>query len=70
MVGNILSICIPVYNRERELRECLESIEQNYVDGVEVIICDNHSTDRTTEVIRASRTDYYCLGNSKRKCWF
>lgn len=52
MVGNILSICIPVYNRERELRECLESIEQNYVDGVEVIICDNHSTDRTTEVIR------------------
>lgn len=49
----LLSICIPVYNRECELRECLESIEANYVAGVEVVISDNKSTDRTVEVIQA-----------------
>lgn len=53
MGQNILSICIPVYNREYELRECLESIEKNYVDGVEVVISDNKSTDRTVEIVRA-----------------
>lgn len=52
MSGKILSICIPVYNRESDLKECLKSIEENYVDGIEVVISDNNSTDKTVEVIK------------------
>ena len=52
MGDKILSICIPVYNRESDLKECLNSIEKNYVDGIEVVISDNKSTDKTVEVIK------------------
>ena len=52
MQNKILSICIPVYNRESELRDCLISIEKNYVDGIEVVISDNKSTDNTIDVIK------------------
>ncbi len=47
-----ISIVIPVYNSEKTLRFCLNSIlNQDYYD-YEVIIVDNNSTDNTSEVIK------------------
>jgi len=52
----LLSICIPTYNREKLLRECLDSIvsqsrEKNIFSRVEIIISDNNSADKTREMV-------------------
>lgn len=47
-----LSILIPAYNVEMLLPRCLDSIVSQLVDGVEVIIVDDGSTDRTLAVAK------------------
>ena len=46
----LISIIVPVYNVERYLRRCLESlIRQNY-DEIEIIVVDDGSTDKSGEI--------------------
>lgn len=49
----LLSICIPTYNRETYLKQCLESIiHQDAFDEtrIEIVISDNASSDNTTQI--------------------
>ena len=47
----LVSILIPVYNREKYIVECIESaISQDY-KNIEIIISDNCSTDKSWEII-------------------
>lgn len=49
-----ISICIPTYNREAHLRNCLNSLIQCGLDtqpGVQICISDNCSTDDTKRII-------------------
>jgi len=52
-----LSICIPTFNRDKILEKTLailiEGIEKEITDSIEIIICDNASTDRTRDIIKA-----------------
>jgi glycosyltransferase involved in cell wall biosynthesis len=46
----LVTICVPVYNGERFLAQCLDSLlSQTYRDFV-LLISDNASTDRTAEI--------------------
>lgn len=45
-----LSIVIPVFNEERHLRACLQSIARQTVMPDEVIVVDNNSTDSSVKV--------------------
>ncbi len=46
----LVSILIPVYNREKMIGPCIESaLDQTYPD-IEIIVVDNASTDRTWDV--------------------
>lgn len=45
------SICIPVYNGEKYLYECLCSIEQQTYKDFEVVIVDDVSADRSSDII-------------------
>lgn len=47
-----LSICIPTYNREKYLRQLLESIARQPLNGVEVVVSDNASTDGTQNLLK------------------
>lgn len=47
-----VSIVIPVYNEERQLAACLDSIAVQTVRPLEVIIVDNNSTDNTVAIAR------------------
>lgn len=45
------TVAIPVYNGERFLAEALRSIEAQNLNGVEVLVSDNASTDGTAGVL-------------------
>lgn len=46
-----ISIIIPVYNAERTIRRCLESIMASKYEKFEVILIDDGSTDNSTSII-------------------
>lgn len=51
-----LSICIPNYNHGSVLRETLVSVIDQNLEGIEVLISDNASTDNSLNVIKPFRT--------------
>lgn len=48
-----LSVIVPVYNGEKYITRCLESICQQKFEDFEIILINDGSTDKTDEVIRA-----------------
>ena len=46
----LLSVVIPIYNVERTLARCVESVLGQQVEGMEVILVDDGSTDRSALV--------------------
>lgn len=46
-----ITLCIPVYNGQRFITECLESILNQDVDGLHILISDNASTDKTVQQV-------------------
>jgi len=53
MEVKILSVCIPTYNGEKYIDECLNSIlNQSISVDFEVIIVDDSSTDNTYEIVK------------------
>lgn len=51
MNTNSVSINLPVYNSETVIRLCLESIFRQDYSIQEIVMVDNHSTDKTVQVI-------------------
>lgn len=50
MIYPKLSIIIPTYNRAKLLSECLESVILQDYPSLEIVITDDHSTDKTQDV--------------------
>ncbi|NOT22171.1 MAG: glycosyltransferase family 2 protein [Nitrospiraceae bacterium] len=48
-----VSVIVPTYNRVNELRRCLDSLVVQTVEDFEVIVCDDGSTDNTSEAIKS-----------------
>ncbi len=46
----LVSVVTPVYNGERYLAECMESVLAQTYQNWEYVLCDNRSTDRTPEI--------------------
>ncbi|MCH5215965.1 MAG: glycosyltransferase family 2 protein [Muribaculaceae bacterium] len=49
----LISVCVPVYNRERYLKHCIESIFTQKIDSdtIEFLFFDDGSTDNSKEII-------------------
>lgn len=46
-----VSVCIPTFNRAAFLRESLESVARQTYKSIEVIVCDNASSDGTPDIV-------------------
>ena len=49
----MISVCIPVYNASRYLRECIDSILSQSYPYFELLIVDDGSTDNSREIVRS-----------------
>ncbi|MBS1646108.1 MAG: glycosyltransferase [Bacteroidetes bacterium] len=49
----LVSICIPVYNGDKYIKETLDCVLKQTYNNIEVIISDNCSTDKTIEYIKS-----------------
>lgn len=52
MEQQLVSICIPCYNHEKYLDDCLKSILKQTYKKIELIIIDDKSSDRSVQIIR------------------
>lgn len=63
MSKELVSVCLPVYNGERTIKETLDSIIEQTYDNIEIIVVDNCSTDNTVEIVKSIQCDkirLYC----------
>ena len=55
-----VSVIIPIYNVEKYVEECVESVLEQTLEEIEVICMDDASTDNSYEVVRQ------CINNDSR----
>lgn len=55
---NKVSLIIPVYNVEKYIRQCLESVAAQTFKDIEVVIVDNNSPDNSIQIIREFTEKY------------
>jgi glycosyltransferase involved in cell wall biosynthesis len=63
-----ISLIIPVYNAEKYLKECIESVQNQTFTDIEIICIDDGSTDSSKEIIKTygkedSRIQYFYQEN-------
>jgi len=50
--NKIVSVIVPVYNGEKYIVETIKSILNQSYENIEIIICDNNSTDNTLTLLK------------------
>ena len=57
----LVSVIVPVYNSDKFVKECLNSISNQHFDSFEVLVSDDASTDKTQDILKK----YECIDNFK-----
>ena len=60
--NSLVSIIVPVYNAEKHLRRCVESILQQTYTNFELLLIDDGSTDSSGQIC-----DGYAVADSRVK---
>ncbi len=50
---SLVSVCIPVYNGENYIKYTIDSVINQSYKNLEIIICDNSSTDQTIQIVNS-----------------
>ena len=53
-----VSVIIPVYNAERYLSECIDSILNQTMNGIEIVLVNDGSTDHSLDIIKKYSEEY------------
>lgn len=52
-----VSVCLPVYNGARYVRQAVASVLEQTYEDIELVVVDNASTDTTLEELRSFERD-------------
>jgi glycosyltransferase involved in cell wall biosynthesis len=65
----MFSIIIPVYNREDSIKRCIQSVKKQDFISYELLIINDGSTDRTSEIIAGenSKNKFIVINNESNK---
>src|SRR5664279_5544710 len=66
---SIVTVILPVYNAERFLRECLESLKEQTYQDLQIIAIDDHSRDNSLSILKQYKKELHNLevySNKKR----
>ena len=55
----LISVVIPIYNQEKYLKDCLDSLFSQCREDVEVVLVNDGSTDRSSEICRECISSYH-----------
>ncbi|GBD80642.1 glycosyltransferase [Tetragenococcus halophilus] len=55
------SVIVPIYNVEKYLDRCLRSLTKKIIDGVEIILVNDGSTDNSQEICEKYLNKYECV---------
>lgn len=47
-----ISIVVPMYNREKTIKRCLDSLLLQNIKGIEILVIDDGSTDNSAQIIK------------------
>ncbi|MBP5656240.1 glycosyltransferase family 2 protein [Candidatus Saccharibacteria bacterium] len=53
-----ISVIVPVYNREKFIKKCLDSLLEQKGVNLEIIVVDNNSKDKTPEIVKGISKHY------------
>ena len=53
-MNKMISVIIPVYNVEKYLKECLNSVINQTLKEIEIICVDDGSTDSSLKILKQS----------------
>ena len=53
-----ISVIVPVYNTEKYLKKCLDSLVNQTMDNIEIIVVNDGSIDHSEEIIKSYIKDY------------
>ncbi|WP_071441812.1 glycosyltransferase family 2 protein [Traorella massiliensis] len=65
MIEPLISIIVPVYNREKTIRYCLESIRNQSFKNIEVLVIDDGSIDSSSKIINE-----FCQKDNRFSCYY
>ena len=49
----LISVCVPARNEQRNIRACVENLLAQDYPNFEVIVLDDRSTDKTSEILNS-----------------
>ena len=61
MNNRLISVIIPVYNEEKVIGACLDSLTQQAYSPLEIILVDDGSTDKTIEIIKSIHDSLFSI---------
>lgn len=64
--NNLVSIIIPVYNSEKTIEKCLESIKNQTYNNIEVIVVDKYSKDETIKIAKRFTEKVFVINVNER----
>lgn len=57
----LVSVLLPIYNVEKYLDACIDSIEKQTYKNLEVIFVNDGSTDKSLDILNGRKRDNYII---------
>ena len=59
-MNELVSVIIPLYNKEKYIKRCIDSLVKQTYKNLQIIIVDDGSTDNSTDIISQYK-DEMCI---------